>query len=409
MAYSIYKDGPIPVSNVEGAELETIAIRSGQHRTHELEHSEAIFPTSSFVFNSASEAAARFSGEVEGNIYSRFTNPSVQMFEERIAAMEGGERAVATASGMAAILSTCIALLKQGDHVVCSRSVFGTTNVFFEKYMAKFGVQTTFVDLVDIDQWRAAVTPSTKLLFLETPSNPLCEIADIKELSVLAHENDALLVVDNCFCTPALQRPLSLGADIVIHSATKYLDGQGRCVGGVVVGKHEHMNEVFGFLRSAGPTMSPFNAWVFLKGLETLCLRMKAHSESALKVAHWLSALDSVDAVFYTGLESHPQHALAKLQQTGFGGVLSFRIKGGREEAWKFIDGVQFLSITANLGDTKTTITHPATTTHGRLADEEKRRSGITENLIRISVGLESVDDIIKDLKRGFVAAGIEV
>ena len=408
MAKSIYKDSAIPVANIDGAEFETIAVRAGHQRTHELEHSEAIFPTSSFVFNSASEAAARFSGEVEGNIYSRFTNPTVQAFEERIAAMEGGERAVATASGMAAIMSTCVALLRQGDHVVCSRSVFGTTNVFFQKYMAKFGVETTFVELTDIESWRSAINSKTKLLFLETPSNPLCEIADIAELADLAHQNGALLAVDNCFCTPALQRPLSHGADIVIHSATKYLDGQGRCIGGVVVGNNEIMAEVFGFLRSAGPTMSPFNAWVFLKGLETLSLRMRAHSESALSVAEWLENKDSVETVFYTGLESHAQYALAKKQQSGFSGVLSFRIKGGREEAWKFIDGVQFLSITANLGDTKTTITHPATTTHGRLSDEDKARSGITENLIRISVGLESLEDIKKDLQLGFISSGLE-
>lgn len=408
MAKSIQKDGSIPVASIEGADIETISIRAGIHRTHELEHSEAIFPTSSFVFNSAAEAAARFSGEEKGNIYSRFTNPTVQMFEERIAAMEGGERAVATASGMAAILSTCVALLKQGDHVLCSRSVFGTTNVFFEKYMAKFGVSTTFVDLSDYDQWKAAINPNTRLLFLETPSNPVCEIGDIKALSELAHQHDALLVVDNCFCTPALQQPLRLGADIVVHSATKYLDGQGRCVGGVVVGSNELMEEVYGFLRSAGPTMSPFNAWVFLKGLETLCLRMKAHSESALAIAEWLNAKDSVETVFYTGLKTHPQFELAQQQQSGFGGVLSFRIKGGKEEAWKFIDGLQFMSITANLGDTKSTVTHPATTTHGRLSDEAKSKSGITDNLIRISVGLESVEDLKKDLQQGFISAGIE-
>lgn len=407
MANSIPIKGSIPVAELDGAELDTIAVRAGVHRTHELEHSEAIFPTSSFVFNNAAEAAARFSGESEGNIYSRFTNPTVNMFEERIAAMEGGERAVATASGMAAILSTCVALLKQGDNVVCSRSVFGTTNVFFEKYMAKFGVTTTFVDLTEIDQWKEAISENTRLLFLETPSNPLCEIGDIKVLSDLAHSHDALLVVDNCFCTPALQRPLLLGADIVVHSATKYLDGQGRCVGGVVVGKNVHMEEVYGFLRSAGPTMSPFNAWVFLKGLETLCLRMKAHSESALTIAEWLATKDSVESVFYTGLKTHAQHELAKQQQNGFGGVLSFRIKGGQEEAWKFIDGVRFLSITANLGDTKSTITHPATTTHGRLSDDNKLRSGISDNLIRISVGLEAVEDIKKDLQLGFESAGL--
>ncbi len=408
MANSIYKDNPIPVANIDGAELETIAVRAGHQRTHELEHSEAIFPTSSFVFNSASEAAARFSGEVEGNIYSRFTNPTVQAFEERIAAMEGGERAVATASGMAAIMSTCVALLKQGDHVVCSRSVFGTTNVFFQKYMSKFGVETTFVELTDLESWRSAIKENTALLFLETPSNPLCEIADITQLADLAHKHGALLAVDNCFCTPILQRPLDFGADIVIHSATKYLDGQGRCIGGVVVGSNQVMEDVYGFLRSAGPTMSPFNAWVFLKGLETLSIRMRAHSESALIIAQWLESKESVETVFYTGLESHAQYELAKKQQSGFSGVLSFRIKGGREEAWKLIDGLQFLSITANLGDTKTTITHPATTTHGRLSDEDKVRSGITENLIRISVGLESVEDIKKDLQAGFISSGLE-
>ena len=408
MANSIYKDSAIPVANIDGAELETLAVRAGHQRTHELEHSEAIFPTSSFVFNTASEAAARFSGEVEGNIYSRFTNPTVKVFEERIAAMEGGERAVATASGMAAIMSTCVALLKQGDHVVCSRSVFGTTNVFFQKYMSKFGVETTFVDLTNFESWRAAIKENTALLFLETPSNPLCEIADIAQLADLAHRHDALLAVDNCFCTPVLQRPLEFGADIVIHSATKYLDGQGRCIGGVVVGNNQIMENVFGFLRSAGPTMSPFNAWVFLKGLETLSIRMRAHSESALTIAQWLESKASVETVFYTGLESHSQFELARKQQSGFSGVLSFRIKGGREEAWKFIDGLQFLSITANLGDTKTTITHPATTTHGRLSDEDKARSGITENLIRISVGLESVNDIKKDLQLGFISSGLE-
>ncbi|MCP5160435.1 MAG: O-succinylhomoserine sulfhydrylase [Hahellaceae bacterium] len=397
----------IPFCDLDGAELDTLAVRAGQSRTHEMEHSEAIFPTSSFVFGSAAEAAARFSGEVPGNIYSRFTNPTVRMFEQRIAALEGGERAVATASGMAAILATCMALLKSGDHVVCSRGVFGTTNVFFEKYMKKFGVTCSFVSLTDIQGWQAAITEQTRMLFLETPSNPLCEIGDLEALSSLAKRSNALLVVDNCLCTPALQRPFEFGADIVIHSATKYLDGQGRCVGGVVVGSELLMNEVYGFLRTAGPTMSPFNAWVFLKGLETLGLRLRAQSAAALEIAQWLKDQPGIEKVFYAGLEDHPQFALAKKQQSAFGAVLSFRISGGREETWRFIDGVRFISITANLGDVKSTITHPATTTHGRLSPEDKASAGITDNLIRISVGLEAVEDIKKDLYRGLQSAGL--
>ncbi|GGE72787.1 O-succinylhomoserine sulfhydrylase [Streptosporangium jomthongense] len=391
----------IPESDLEGMSLDTLAVRAGQLRTGQLEHSDAIFPTSSFVYGSAAQAAARFGGEESGNIYSRFTNPTVQAFEGRIAAMEGGERAVATASGMAAILSTCIALLKGGDHVVCSRGVFGTTNVLFQKYMAKFGVETTFVSLTDTREWASAVRPETRMLFIETPSNPLCEVADMAALASLAHNNNALFVVDNCFCTPVLQRPLEHGADIVIHSATKYLDGQGRCVGGVVVGPEKLMEEVYGFLRSAGPTMSPFNAWVFHKGLETLPIRMRAHCDNALELATWLEQQPEVERVYYAGLESHPQHALAKSQQKGFGGVLSFCLKGGREEAWKFIDATRMISITANLGDVKTTITHPATTTHGRLSPEDKSRAGITENLIRLSVGIEAIEDLKTDLYRG--------
>lgn len=392
----------IPESDLDGMSVDTLAVRAGQIRTGELEHSDPIFPTSSFVYGSAAQAAARFGGDEPGNIYSRFTNPTVQAFEGRIAAMEGGERAVATASGMAAILSTCMALLKSGDHVVCSRGVFGTTNVLFQKYMAKFGVETTFVSLTDMAEWAGAVRPETRMLFIETPSNPLCEVADMSALATLAHDNDALFVVDNCFCTPVLQRPLEHGADIIIHSATKYLDGQGRCVGGVVVGPSALMDEVYGFLRSAGPTMSPFNAWVFLKGLETLPIRMRAHCDNALQLALWLKQQPAVEEVFYAGLESHPQHELAKRQQSGFGGVLSFRLKGGREEAWRFIDATRMISITANLGDVKTTITHPATTTHGRLSPEDKQAAGITENLIRISVGIEAVEDLKADLNRGF-------
>jgi O-succinylhomoserine sulfhydrylase len=394
----------IPESDLEGMSVDTLAVRAGQIRTGQLEHSDAIFPTSSFVYGSAAQAAARFGGEEPGNIYSRFTNPTVQAFEARIAAMEGGERGVATASGMAAILSTCMSLLKSGDHVICSRGVFGTTNVLFQKYMARFGVETSFVSLTNTDEWKAEVRPATRMLFLETPSNPLCEVADLAALSAIARENDALLVVDNCFCTPVLQRPLEQGADIVIHSATKYLDGQGRCVGGVVVGPARYLDEIYGFIRSAGPTMSPFNAWVFQKGLETLPIRMRAHCDNALELALWLEQQDCVEKVYYAGLQSHPQHELAKKQQDGFGGVLSFLVRGGREQAWKFIDATRMISITANLGDVKTTITHPATTTHGRLSPEDKARAGITENLIRLSVGIESIKDLKTDLDRGFQA-----
>jgi len=382
--------------------LETLAVRAGQVRTAEGEHSEPIFPTSSFVFPSAAEAAARFSGETPGNIYSRFTNPTVRTFEQRLAALEGGDSCVATSSGMSAILTTCIALLQSGDHIVSSRSVFGTTVVLFNKYLQPFGVDTSFVDLTDIEAWKAAIKPETKILFLETPSNPLTEVADLKALADLAHENDCLLVVDNCLCTPALQQPLKFGADIVIHSATKYIDGQGRAMGGAVVGNKELVGEkVFGFLRTAGPTLSPFNAWVFLKGLETLSLRMKAHSANALELAQFLEQHTSVNKVYYSGLESHPQYTLAREQQFAGSGVLSFEVKGGKEAAWKLVDATRLLSITANLGDAKSTITHPATTTHGRLTDEEKLKAGISDGLIRVSVGLESIDDIKKDIARG--------
>lgn len=384
-----------------GAGLDTLAVRAGQRRSAEGEHSEAIFTTSSYVFANAAEAAARFSGEQPGNVYSRYTNPTVRNFEERIAALEGAEQAVATASGMAAILSTCMALLKSGDHIVCSRSVFGTTTVLLNKYFNKFGVGSTMVPLTDLAAWRAAITPHTRILFLETPSNPLCEVADMAALVTLARDCGALLVVDNCFCTPALQQPLNLGADIVIHSATKYLDGQGRCMGGVALGRRDLMAEVLAFIRSAGPTMSPFNAWVFLKGLETLRLRMEAHSRNALELARWLRAQPAVEQVFYAGLEDHIGHNLATKQQKAYGGVLSFRVHGGREAAWRVIDGTRIVSLTANLGDAKTTIVHPATTTHGRLSEDEKAASGITENLIRVAVGLEEIGDIKADLQRG--------
>jgi O-succinylhomoserine sulfhydrylase len=380
----------------------TLAVRAGQVRTAENEHAEPIFPTSSFVFSSAAEAAARFSGEQPGNIYARFTNPTVRTFEKRLAALEGAESCVATASGMSAILATCIGLLKSGDHIVSSRSIFGTTTVLFTNYLARLGIETSFVDLADLQQWQDAVRPETRLFFLETPSNPLTELVDIRALADIAHAHDCLLAVDNCFCTPALQQPLKLGADIVIHSATKYLDGQGRCVGGAVLGKQDLVGtDVYGFLRTAGPTMSAFNAWVFLKGLETLQLRMQAHSANALQLARWLEQQDAVDKVYYPGLQSHPQHELAKSQQKDFGGLLSFELKGGKDAGWKLIDATRIISITANLGDTKTTITHPATTTHGRLTPEQKQQAGIADGLIRVSVGLEDVEDIKADLARG--------
>ena len=391
---------------LQAAQLDTLAIRTGHRRTGEGEHSEPLFLTSSYVFDSAAQAAARFRGDQPGNVYSRYTNPTVRNFEQRIAALEGGEQAVATSSGMAAILATCMALLKQGDHVICSRSVFGTTNVVFNKYMGKFGVDTSFVPLIDLAAWQAAIRPNTKLLFAETIGNP----ADLAALSQLAKAHGCLLVVDNCFCTPALQKPLALGADIVVHSATKYLDGQGRCLGGAVVGRSEQMNEVLGFIRSTGPTMSPFNAWIFLKGLETLRLRMDAHSQNALALARWLEQQPGIESVHYAGLESHPQHQLAKRQQRAFGGVMAFRVKGGagaeeeRAAAWRFIDATRIVSITANLGDVKTTIVHPATTTHGRISEQERRDAGITDNLIRLAVGLEDVDDLKRDLQRGLNA-----
>ena len=382
-------------------QLDTLAIRTGHTRSFEGEHSEPIFLTSSFVYENAAEAAAKFSGAEPGNIYSRFTNPTVAMFETRLAALEGGERAVATSSGMAAIMAVAMSFLKAGDHVICSRAVFGSTVSLFEKYVAKFNVAVTFVDLTDLTAWKNAIRTETRLLFVESPSNPLAEVADIQALSDLAHANDALLAIDNSFCTPILQRPLQFGADLVIYSATKYLDGQGRALGGAVVGSHKLLEEVFGYVRTTGPSMSPFNAWVFLKGLETLRLRMKAHSESAQKIAEWLVAHPKVEKVYFAGLADHVGHELAAKQQTGFGGIVSFEVKGEREGAWKVIDHTQFISITGNLGDAKSTITHPATTTHGKLSPEAKAAAGIREGLIRLSVGLEDVDDIIRDLSHG--------
>ncbi len=396
------KNQPNATGKFSDCGFATRAVREGFVRTHEQEHDEAIFPTSSFVFDSAAEAAARFSGEIPGNIYSRFTNPTVRTFEQRLASLEGAERCVATASGMSAITATFLGLLKTGEHIVSSRSIFGTTTVLLTNIVAKLGIDTTFVELSDLQAWEAAIKPETKLLFLETPSNPLTELVDLTALAEIAHKHGCLLAVDNCLCTPALQQPIALGADIVIHSTTKYIDGQGRCMGGAVCGTNEVVGEgVFGFLRSAGPTMSTFNAWVFLKGLETLKLRMQAHSAAALELAQWLEQQPQVQRVYYPGLESHPQHALAKQQQAAFGGLLSFELKGGKEEGWRLIDATQVLSITANLGDTKSTITHPATTTHGRLTPEQRAEAGISDGLIRIAVGLEDIDDIKADLLRG--------
>lgn len=382
-------------------QLETRAVHTGTTRSQFNEHSEALFLTSSFVFDNAAQAAARFIGTEPGNIYSRFTNPTVTMFEERLAALEGAEQCVATASGMSAILACCMGLLQNGDHIIASRSIFGSTVNLFGTILKRFGVDTSFVSATDIGEWEAAARHNTKLLFLETPSNPLTEISDIAVIAAIAKRHGALLAVDNCFCTPILQRPLELGADIVIHSATKYLDGQGRVLGGAVLGSKEVMGPVYQFLRTAGPTMSAFNAWIFLKGIETLAIRMAAHSANALLVAKWLEKQPNVSRVYYPGLPSHPQHQLAMLQQSTGGGIVSFEVKGGRKAAWQLIDSTRIISITANLGDTKTTLTHPATTTHARITQEARDVSGITESLLRIAVGLEAVNDIQDDLARG--------
>ncbi len=382
-------------------DLETLAIRAGTVRSQFNEHSEAMFLTSSFMFGSAAEAAARFKGEQPGPIYARFTNPTVSMMETRLAALEGAERCVAFSSGMAAILATVMGLMKAGEHVVASRSIFGSTVQLFSNILGRFGVETTYVSPTDPEEWRAAVKPNTKLFFVESPSNPLTEVSDIRALADIAHEHGIWLAVDNCFCTPALQKPLELGADIIIHSATKYLDGQGRVLGGAVLGSQALMEGVFTFLRTAGPTLSAFNAWVILKGMETLSLRMEAHSKSALALAQWLEAQPAVSRVLYPGLPSHPQHQLAMAQQKTGGGIVAFELKGGKDAAWKLIDSTRMLSITANLGDTKSTIIHPATTTQSRMTAEQRAAAGIGDGLVRIAVGLESVADIEADLERG--------
>ncbi|MFP5403286.1 MAG: O-succinylhomoserine sulfhydrylase [Gammaproteobacteria bacterium] len=382
-------------------DIETLAVRAGTVRSQFNEHSEAMFLTSSFVFGSAAEAAARFKGEQPGPIYARFTNPTVQMMETRLAALEGAERCVAFASGMAAILATVMGLMKAGEHIVASRSIFGSTVQLFSNILGRFGIETTYVSPTDPAEWRAAVKPNTKLFFVESPSNPLTEVSDIRALADIAHESGAWLAVDNCFCSPALQKPLELGADIIIHSATKYLDGQGRVLGGAVLGSQALMEGVYTFLRTAGPTLSAFNAWVIFKGMETLSLRMEAHSRNALALAQWLEAQPQVARVLYPGLPSHPQHALAMKQQKTGGGIVAFELKGGQPAAWKLIDATKLMSITANLGDTRTTITHPATTTHSRMTPEQRAAAGIGDGLIRIAVGLESVADLQADLARG--------
>jgi len=377
------------------AKNETLSIRAGQVRTMEQEHSDPIFAN-------AAQAAARFSGDELGNVYSRFTNPTVRAFEQRLAALEGGSYAVATASGMSAITLLILSLLEQGEHVVCANETFGSTTSLFSKVLPRLGIEVEFVPVSDVRAWQSAVCDRTRLLFVETPTNPLCDIADIRALSDIAHSVGGLLAVDNAFCTPVLQKPLALGADIVVHSATKYLDGQGRCVGGAIVTDNDEIyQKLFKMLRTTGPAMSPFNAWIFHKGIETLPIRMQLHSENAERLAQWLLMQSAVDRVYYPGLSDHPGHSLAKAQQRGFGGILSFEVKGGRTEAWQVIDNTNLISITANLGDVKTTITHPASTTHAHITAEQRIGAGIKENLIRLAIGLEAITDIIDDLSRG--------
>ena len=384
--------------NNDSWKFDTQAIRAGSLRSEFGENSEAIFLTSSYVFDSSAQAAARFAGTEPGNIYSRFTNPTVTMFQDRLAAMEGSEACVATSSGMSAILAIIMGLCSTGEHIVASRSIFGTTVQLFSNILKRWGLEITFVSLTNLNEWEDAIQKNTKLFFVETPSNPLTEVADIKALSEIAHHKDIKLIVDNCFCSPALQRPLLLGADIIIHSATKYLDGQGRCLGGAVLADKKTIEPIYQFLRSAGPTMSAFNAWVFLKVLETLSIRMDAHSKNALDLASWLESQPQIDRVYYPGLASHPQHKLALTQQKTGGAIVSFEVKGGQKEAWSLIDSTRLISITANLGDVKSTITHPTTTTHSRVSPEERQKAGIKDNLVRIAVGLEDIEDLKADL-----------
>ena len=385
---------------------DTLGVRAGAVRSDFQEHSEALALTTSFVYKNAAEAARRFANEEPGNIYSRFTNPTVTMFQSRLAALEGAEACVATATGMAAVATMALGLLKAGDHLVSARGVFGTVVPLFDQILAKLGIETTWVDLADLAAWKRAVRPSTKLLFAETPSNPVCEIADIAALAQIARKAGAILAIDNAMCSPALQRPIEFGADLVIHSATKYLEGQGRVLAGAIAGRADLVNgPLFTFVRTAGPAISPFNAWICLKGMETLRLRMKAQSEAAHAIARWLEAHPAVERVHYPGLESHPQHALAKVQQSAGGAVLSFVAKGGRDAAWRVIDATRLISITANFGDVKSTICHPATTTHGRIPQAERDASGIVEGLVRVAVGLEDPADIRADLERGLAAA----
>ena len=384
---------------------DTLGVRAGELRSDFQEHSEALTLTSSFVYKNAAEAARRFANEEPGNIYSRFTNPTVKMFQDRLAALEGAQACVATATGMAAVATTAFGLLKSGDHILAARGVFGTVVPLFDQILARFGVATTWVDLTDLDAWRRAVRPTTRLIFVETPSNPVCEIADIAALAQIARDARAVLAVDNCMCSPALQRPIELGADLVIHSATKYLDGQGRVLAGAIAGRADLVSgPLLAFVRTAGPAISPFNAWVCLKGMETLRIRMDAQSRNALEIARWLEGHRAVEHVHYPCLDSHPQHALAARQQSAGGAVLSFVVKGGREAAWRVIDAVKLVSITANFGDVKSTICHPATTTHGRIPAAERAASGIVEGLVRLGVGLEDPSDVRADLGRGLGA-----
>ena len=383
---------------MKDSSFKTKSVREGHQPSNEQEHSAAIFLTSSYRFDNAEQAAERFETN-QGNVYSRFTNPTVSSFQDKLAVLEGAEKCQATASGMSAIFATIMTILKPGEHMVASRCMFGTTIVLLNSIIEKFGINVTFVNLSDLDGWKQSIHKNTKLFLLETPSNPLGEVVDIEKLAAISKNNDIVLAVDNCIMSPALQRPLSLGADLVIHSATKYIDGQGRCLAGAVAGKASIVDEISSFTRSTGPTLSAFNAWVVLKSLETLSLRMKAHSESALQLARWLENQAFVEKVHYVGLESHPHHEIAIKQQTGFGGIVSFEVKGGRKEAFNLINNTKMISITANLGDAKTTITHPSSTTHVRLTKEEKKQTHIVENLIRISVGLEDVEDIIDDLR----------